>query len=124
MIEHRITFTESELRATATQDNLGILALTKFLRTLPRDQQGFFKDCRIEAVIPVYLPRGDFEAHRHALNIDPDQLDWLLKERPEFKACDDTGNNTLTTGAKVVSCGVDARTEEAAGTESTCNDKL
>ncbi|GFK95998.1 hypothetical protein NNJEOMEG_03872 [Fundidesulfovibrio magnetotacticus] len=47
MIEHRITLTDSELRAEATQDNLGVLAL----------------------------------------NIDPDQLDWLLKARPEFKTC-------------------------------------
>jgi len=43
--------------ASATQDNLSILALTKFLRSLPNDQRGFFKDCRIEAVIPIYMPR-------------------------------------------------------------------
>ena len=43
MIEHRITFTEEELVASATQDNLSILALTKFLRSLPSDQRGFFR---------------------------------------------------------------------------------
>ncbi|GFK96002.1 hypothetical protein NNJEOMEG_03876 [Fundidesulfovibrio magnetotacticus] len=83
-----------------------MLALNKFLRGLPRDQQGFFKDCRIAAVIPVYMPRGDFQENVHAMNMDRDQLDWLLKTRPEFKACDDTANNTLVTGGKVVSCGV------------------
>ena len=109
MIEHRITFTEEELVASATQDNLSILALTKFLRSLPSDQRGFFKDCRIEAVIPIYMPRGDFESNVHAMNMDQDQLDWLLKTRPEFKACDDTDNNTLATGNKIISCGgVDA----------------
>jgi hypothetical protein len=127
MIEHRITLTDDELRATATQDNLSILALNKFLRSLPEDQRGFFKDCRIEAVIPVYMPRGDFEQDVHAMNMDRDQLDWLLKARPEFKACDDTANNTLATGSKIVSCGVSAEAGEgmAEGTVgSTSNEKL
>jgi len=57
MIEHCITFMEVELVASATQDNLSILALTKFLRSLPSGQRGFFKDCRIEAVISFYMPR-------------------------------------------------------------------
>ncbi len=105
MIEHRITLTDEELVATATQDNLPILALNKFLRSLPLNQRGFFKDCRVAAVIPVYMPKGDFEENVHAMNMDKDQLDWLLKTRPEFKACDETANNTLATGSKVVSCG-------------------
>ena len=123
MIEHRITLTDDELRATATQDNLSILALNKFLRSLPEDQRGFFKDCRIEAVIPVYMPRGDFEQDVHAMNMDRDQLDWLLKARPEFKACDDTANNTLATGSKIVSCGVTSDAGEGAA-ESTSHEKL
>ena len=129
MIEHRITLTDSELKATATQDNLGILALNKFLRGLPKEQRGFFNDCRIEAVIPVYMPRGDFKENVHAMNMDKDQLAWLLKTRPEFKACDDTANNTLATGSMIVSIGVSAKeeTSSAAGqteSTSTCNDKL
>lgn len=127
MIEHRITLTNEELRATATQDNLSILALNKFLRSLPEDQRGFFKDCRIEAVIPVYMPRGDFGENVHAMNMDRDQLEWLLRTRPEFKACDDTANNTLATGSKIVSCGVsaDAGSGKAEGTvESISNEKL
>ncbi|MFP5220934.1 MAG: hypothetical protein ACLGSA_01455 [Acidobacteriota bacterium] len=123
MIEHRITFTEEELVASATQDNLSILALTKFLRSLPNDQRGFFKDCRIEAVIPIYMPRGDFETHVHAMNMDQDQLDWLLKTRPEFKACDDTGNNTLATGNKIISCGGVEADESRGKTDSTCSEK-
>lgn len=105
MIEHRISFTEEELKAEATQNNLAILALNKFLRSLPRDQRGFFKDCRVAAVIPVYMPRGDFAPDVHAMNMDRDQLDWLLETRPEFKACDDTANNTLATGARIISTG-------------------
>jgi len=122
MIEHRITFTEEELVASATQDNLSILALTKFLRSLPSDQRGFFKDCRIEAVIPIYMPRGDFETHIHAMNMDQDQLDWLLKTRPEFKACDDTSNNTLATGNKIISCGGGEPGEAMVKRDSTCNE--
>lgn len=128
MIEHRITLTDSELQATATQDNLGILALNKFLRGLPKEQQSFFKDCRIEAVIPIYMPRGDFKENVHAMNMDKDQLAWLLKTRPEFKACDDTANNTLATGSKIVSIGVsgadDADETAEATKNSTCNEKL
>ena len=105
MIEHRITFTQDELKAQAVQDNLPILALAKFLRSLPQEQRSFFKDCRIEAVIPMYMPRGDFTQETHAMNMDKDQLDWLLKTRPEFKACEDTANNALATGGKIVSCG-------------------
>jgi len=73
------------------------------------------------------MPRGDFEQSVHAMNMDRDQLDWLLKTRPEFKACDDTANNTLATGSKIVSCGA---TEHAGdGTaegivDSTSNEKL
>jgi len=122
MIEHRITVGEEELRASATQNNLPILMLTKFLRSLPEDQRGFFKDCRIEAVIPFYMPRGDFTAQTHAMNMDQDQLDWLLRERPEFRACDDTANNTLTTGGKVVSCG--AGEAENGQADSTPTKKL
>jgi hypothetical protein len=125
MIEHRIAFTDSELKATATQDNLGILALNRFLRGLPKEQRGFFKDCRIEAVIPVHMPRGDFKENVHAMNMDKDQLAWLLKTRPEFKACDDTANNTLVTGSKVVSIGVSGVDETAEATKnSTCSEKL
>jgi len=128
MIVHSITLTDSELRAEATQDNMAILALNKFLRTLPHDQRGFFKDCRIAAVIPVYMPRGDFEANIHAMNMDRDQLDWLLKTRPEFKACDDTANNTLATGTRIISIGGSGATEDGAGmtqaNDSTCNEKL
>lgn len=91
MIDHRITFTEEELRAEAVQDNLPVLALAKFLRSLPEDQKGFFKHCRVAAVIPVYLPRGDFSARQHALTLDQDQLDWFLKHHPEFKTVDETG---------------------------------
>jgi len=127
MIEHRITLTDSELVAEASQDNMAILALNKFLRTLPHDQRGFFKDCRIAAVIPVYMPRGDFEANVHAMNMDRDQLDWLLKTRPEFKACDDTANNTLATGNRIISVGGVGASDDGAGvgigTDSTCNEK-
>ena len=123
MIEHRITFTKEELVASATQDNLSILALTKFLRSLPSEQRGFFKDCRIEAVIPIYMPRGDFETHIHAMNMDQDQLDWLLKTRPEFKACDDTDNNTLATGNKIISCGGAEPGEAMVKTDSTSSEK-
>ena len=105
-----------------------MLALNKFLRTLPHDQRGLFKDCRIAAVIPVYMPRGDFEENIHAMNMDRDQLDWLLKSRPEFKACDDTANNTLATGNRIISVGgADAPDKEARTTiteGSTCNEKL
>ncbi|MFP5240533.1 MAG: hypothetical protein ACLGQW_11940 [Acidobacteriota bacterium] len=128
MIEHRITLGEEELRASATQNNLPILMLTKFLRSLPEDQRCFFKDCRIEAVIPFYMPRGDFKENVHAMNMDQDQLDWLLRERPEFRACDDTANNTLTTGGKVVSCGAVGTAgsdgQAKANGDSTCNEKL
>jgi len=50
--------------AEATQDNMAMLALNKFLRTLPHDQRGLFKDCRIAAVIPVYMPHRDLESPR------------------------------------------------------------
>ena len=103
MIEHRITLTDEEIRTEATQDNLAILALNKLLRSLPREQRGFFKDCRIAAVIPYFMPRGDFTADSHAMNLDTDQLDWLLARRPEFKAVDDTDNNVLRTGGKIIS---------------------
>jgi len=101
MIEHRLTFTEDEIRAEATQNNLPILMLNKFLRSLPQNQRGFFKDCRIAAVIPYFMPTGDFKSNVHAMNMDKDQLDWFLEQRPEFKANDETANNTLATGGVI-----------------------
>jgi len=122
MIEHRVSFTDEELVAEAVQHNLPILALNRFLRSLPENQRGFFKECRIVAVIPVYMPRGDFKENVHAMNMDKDQLDWLLTRHPEFKASDDTANNTLATGSRIVSCGVDAeKVTGAVGMEATCN---
>ena len=103
MIEHRVTLTDDEIRAEATQDNLAVLALDKLLRSLPADQRGFFKDCRIAAVIPYSLPRGNFKPNVHAMNMDREQLDWFLAKRPEFKAVDDTDNNALATGGKIIS---------------------
>ncbi|GAB6038505.1 hypothetical protein JCM15519_30640 [Fundidesulfovibrio butyratiphilus] len=101
MIEHRITFTDEELRTQAVQNNLPVLALARFLRSLPEDQKGFFKDCRLAALIPVYLPRGDFSAAEHALSLDQDQMEWFLREHPEFLVNDETRNASTVTGRKV-----------------------
>ena len=103
MIEHRLTFTEDEIRAESTQNNLPILMLNKFLRSLPHEQRGFFKECRIAAVIPVFMPTGDFKSDVHAMNMDRDQLDWFIVNRPEFRAEDTTANNVLATGGKIIS---------------------
>lgn len=104
-VDHEITMTEDEFRVHAEMNNLGILALNKFLRSLPANQRGFFKDCRVVAILPAYLPTGDFREDQCAIRMDPDQIDWFLKEHPEFKAVDDTANNHLATGGKIMSMG-------------------
>ena len=79
--------------------------MARHIASLPQSQQVFFKECRVVAAIPFYMPRGDFTADTHATNMDDDQLAWLLKQHPEFKACDDTGNNHLSTGRKIIVSG-------------------
>ena len=104
-IDHRVTLGPENLTVHAEMNNLGVLALNKFLRSIPSNQRDFFKDCRVVAVIPAYLPTGDFKENECAIRMDKDQINWFLREHPEFKAVDETANNHLSTGGKIVSVG-------------------
>lgn len=44
----------------------------------------FMKNCRVVGVIPYILPDGSFKQNEHALNIDNDQINFLLKQCPDF----------------------------------------
>lgn len=59
-------------------------ALAQYLKSLPKSERCFFKNCRVKAVIPMYLPDGDFDPKTTALNMNKDQLDWFLKRRTDF----------------------------------------
>lgn len=93
---------ECKLKVECIGDTADVEAVAKWLRSLPTDQKPFFKECRLKAIIPVYLPKGDFESDVTANNMDKDQLSWLLKNRPEFSAVDETRNNTIATGRKII----------------------
>lgn len=94
--------TESTMRVDVRQDNTPVAMLAKFVRSLPPEQRGFFKECRIVGFYPVYMPEGMFQANEHLYSLDPDQLDYLVDNTPEFRVADDTGNNHLVTGRKIM----------------------
>lgn len=105
-VDHRVTLTdEDHTQVHAEMSNVGVLALNKFLRGLPPQERGFFKDCKIVAILPAYLPAGEFNSDEIALNLDREQLDWFLKRNPEFLASDEGRNNTTQTGEKLFSFG-------------------
>lgn len=96
---------ECRLKVECTGTTADVEAVNAWLRSLPASQKPFFKECRLKAMIPLYLPVGDFQAQETALTLDEDQLDWMLKNHPEFSAHDDTANNHLSTGGKIISVG-------------------
>ena len=49
-----------------------------------RPKSDFMREVRVVGVIPFILPDGSFKQNEHALNIDNDQLDFLLKQCPDF----------------------------------------
>jgi hypothetical protein len=100
MLLHKaIDFDGTTIKSKIVMDNTQILALNKFLRSLPLQERAFFKDCYVESIIPVYMPAGLFEENEHAHKMDDDQIDWLLKKHPEFRATDDRA--TTKTGVVV-----------------------
>ena len=66
-------------------NNMGVREFAAMVRKMNREKQNsFLSECRIVGVIPMYLPEGDFSPDTTALNMDKDQIDWLLKNRPDF----------------------------------------
>jgi hypothetical protein len=56
----------------------------RYLKSLPKNERCFFKNCRVKAILPIYMPEGDFSPEVNALNMNKDQLDWFLKRRTDF----------------------------------------
>jgi len=66
-------------------DNLSQRQLADMLRKMPREHRlNFTKNCRLVAVLPVYLPEGDFTPDKTAINLNSDELNWFLKRRKSF----------------------------------------
>lgn len=83
---------EVRVRQEVVTNNLDIIQFAAMLRAMPPEQRkGFFKQCRVRAVIPMYLPKGMFRETEHFGHLvnDPDKLAYLLREAPEFSAVDD-----------------------------------
>ena len=92
---------KNETRGTTAHAEM----LANFLSTIPPDQRGFFKECRVVAVVPFYQAEGDFQANLHVMKMDDDQLDWAIKNHPEYRVGDNTKNNHLATGGKIIVSG-------------------
>lgn len=107
MIQNKVRVEErgSEVlvNSEGVQDTTAILMLNKFLRSLPKDQRGFFKECKIVGFMPVYQHRGDFRANETAYTLDDDQVEWFFDRHPEYLANDKTKNVATITGQKIIS---------------------
>ena len=107
MIHNKISVDErgSEIgvKTEGIQDTTAILMLNKFLRSLPENQRGFFKECKIVGYMPVYQHRGDFRPNETAYTLDDDQINWFFERHPEYLASDGTDNATTITGRKIIS---------------------
>lgn len=65
--------------------NMDARQFAGMLRRMPEVQRKrFMRECRIVSVLPMYMPDGDFKEDVNALNIDPDQIKWFQKNRPDF----------------------------------------
>ncbi len=83
-----ITGEKGEVRAIKggiTANNMSVRQFADMVRKMNKEKRGtFLKECRVVGVVPMYLPEGDFTPNTTALNMDKDQLNWFLKNRPDF----------------------------------------
>lgn len=83
-----VTGDKGELRGIKHEvkmNNMGVREFARMVKAANKAGKGnFLKECRVVGVIPVILPEGTFTPDKHALNLDKDQLDFLLRQCPDF----------------------------------------
>ena len=68
-----------------TANNMSVREFADMIRKMNKEKRGtFLNECRVVGVIPMYLPEGDFTPDTTALSMDKDQVEWFLKNRPDF----------------------------------------
>jgi len=72
-----------------TQKNDALLLFNKWRRSLPPEERKKLKHVKILGFYPQYAPTGMFQENVATIHMDPDQLDYMIREAPEFRAQDD-----------------------------------
>lgn len=71
---------------TIKTNTMSVQELAHMIRSMPEEQRTKFgKNCRVVGVLPMYSPDGAFQEDFTTMKADPDQLDWFLKNFPEFR---------------------------------------
>ncbi|RKY41406.1 MAG: hypothetical protein DRP85_06465 [Candidatus Makaraimicrobium thalassicum] len=67
-------------------NTMGVRAFARMVKQVNKSglKKDFAKECRVVGVIPFFMPDGTFTEDKHAMNLDPEQLDYLLKHSPDF----------------------------------------
>lgn len=73
-------------------NNMDLMQFAAMMRSLPEEQRKcFWRQCRVKAVIPMYLPKGMFRENEHFGHLlrDPDKQAFFHREAPEFNTVHD-----------------------------------
>ena len=84
-----ITGEDGKVAGVKQEIKMNTMGVREFARIVRKINQAgnktdFAKECRVVGVIPFFIPDGTFTQDKHALNLDSDQLDYLLKKIPDF----------------------------------------
>lgn len=71
------------------QKNHALAAFNQWRRSLPPQERQKMKDVKIVGFYPVYCPQGMFEENISTIQLDPDQLSYMIREAPEFRSDED-----------------------------------
>ena len=74
----------SGLQHEIKTNTLSVRQFARMLKEAKKTNPNFAGQCRVVGVIPHYLPDGVFTPDKCAMNLDPDQVDFLLKTCPDF----------------------------------------
>lgn len=76
----------ADIKQEIKMNTMGVREFARMVKKVNESgvKTDFIKECRVVGVIPFFLPDGTFTPDKHAMNIDNDQLDFLLKQCPDF----------------------------------------
>jgi hypothetical protein len=83
---------EIHVKQEIVTNNMDLMQFAAMMRAIPEDQRkGFWKKCRVKAIVPMYLPTGMYKENEHFGHLinDPDKMDYFLREAPEFRTVAD-----------------------------------
>lgn len=77
---------EVKVSSHIVQKNDALAAFNQLRRNLPPEERKKLQNVKIVGFYPFYTPTGMFNENECTLTLDPDQLDYMIREAPEFRS--------------------------------------